>query len=62
MPYMLTILTVIEPNETIQHLSSGKALGSDAIPREINKAVWLSVAEKLLNFTALGESGLFHNN
>ena len=30
--------TVVETKEAIQHLSSGKALGADAIPAEIYKA------------------------
>ena len=33
--------------KAIQHLSSGKALGADAIPAEIYKAGELSMAEKL---------------
>ena len=39
--------TVTETSKGIQHLSSGKAPGIDAIPGEVNKAGGLPVAEKL---------------
>ena len=39
--------TVTETRKTIQHLSSGKAPGTDAIPAEVYKAVGLPMAEKL---------------
>ena len=44
--------TVTETRKAIQHLSSGKAPGADAIPAEIYKAGELSMAEKL--------TGLYH--
>ena len=40
-------LTVTETRKAIQHLSSGKAPGTDAIPAEVYKAGGLPVAEKL---------------
>ena len=39
--------TVIETRKAIQHLSSGKAPGTDAIPAEVYKAGGLPMAEKL---------------
>ena len=39
--------TVTETRNVIQHLSSGKAPGADAIPTEVYKAGGLQVAEKL---------------
>ena len=39
--------TVTETRKTIQHLSSGKAPGTDAIPAEVYKAGELPMAEKL---------------
>ena len=39
--------TVTETRKAIQHLSSGKAPGTDAIPAEVYKAGGLSMAEKL---------------
>ena len=38
--------TVTETRNAIQHLSSGKAPGTDAIPAEVYKAVGLTMAEK----------------
>ena len=39
--------TVTETRKAIQHLSSGKAPGTDAIPAEVYKASGLPMAEKL---------------
>ena len=39
--------TVTETRKAIQHLSSGKAPGTDAIPAEVYKAGGLPMAEKL---------------
>ena len=39
--------TVTETRTAIQHLSSGKAPGTDAIPAEVYKADGLPMAEKL---------------
>ena len=39
--------TVTETRKAIQHLSSGKAPGADAIPAEVYKAGGLPMAEKL---------------
>ena len=39
--------TVTETRKAIQHLSSGKAPGSDAIPAEVYKIGGLPMAEKL---------------
>ena len=39
--------TVTETRKAIQHLSSGKAPGTDAIPAEVYKAGGLPIAEKL---------------
>ena len=39
--------TVTETRKAIQHLSSGKAPGTDAIPAEVYKAGGLSMTEKL---------------
>ena len=39
--------TVTEARKAIQHLSSGKAPGTDAIPAEVYKACGLPMAEKL---------------
>ena len=44
--------TATETRKAIQHLSSGKAPGADAIPAEVYKAGGLPMAEKL--------TGLFH--
>ena len=38
--------TVLETEKAIQHLSSGKTLGADAIPAEIYNAGGLPMAEK----------------
>ena len=38
--------TVIETRKAIQHLSSGKAPGTDAIPAEVYKPGGLPMAEK----------------
>ena len=40
-------LTVTETRKAIQHLSSGKAPGTDAIPADVYKAGGLPIAEKL---------------
>ena len=40
--------TVTETRKAIQHLSSGKAPGTDAIPAEVYKAGGLPMAEKLI--------------
>ena len=53
--------TVTETRKAIQHLSSSKAPGTDAIPAEVYKAGGLSVAEKLHScFNACGERRLSH--
>ena len=39
-------LTVVETQKAIQHLSSGKVPGADAIPAEIYEAGGLPMAEK----------------
>ena len=39
--------TIADTRKAIQHLSSGKAPGADAIPAEVYKAGGLSMAEKL---------------
>ena len=38
--------TVTETRKAIQNLSSGKALGTDAVPAEVYKAGGLPMAEK----------------
>ena len=60
------ISTVIETRKAIQHLSSGKAPGTDAIPAEVYKACGLSMAEKLTMHVEKGGyptrlQGCFHN-
>ena len=52
--------TVTETRKAIQHLSSGKAPGTDAIPAEVYKAGGLPMAEKLSCFNACGERRLSH--
>ena len=44
--------TVTETKKAIQHLSSGKAPGTDAIPAEVYKAGGLPMAEKLTELLA----------
>ena len=39
--------TVMETRKAIQHLSSGKAPGTDVIPAEVNKVGELPMTEKL---------------
>ena len=53
--------TVTETRKAIQHLSSGKAPGTDAIPAEVYKAGGLPMAEKLTDlFQSSGERRLSH--
>ena len=49
--------TVTETRKAIQHLSSGKAPGTDAIPAEVYKAGGLQMAN---GFNACGERKLSH--
>ena len=59
--------TVTETRKAIQHLSSGKAPGTDAIPAEVYKAGGLPMAEKVVSMHVEKEGyptrlqGCFHN-
>ena len=53
--------TVTETRKAIQHLSSGKAPGTDAIPAEVYKTGGLPMAEKTKScFNTCGERRLSH--
>ena len=52
--------TVTETRKAIQHLSSGKGPGTEAILAEVYKAGGLPMAEKLSFFNACGERRLSH--
>ena len=56
------LLTITETRKAIQHLSSGKAPGADAIPAEVYKAGGLPMSEKLSCFNACGGRRLCHKN